>query len=180
MGVRTTVTLDDDVVDGVKRESRSRGISFRDTLNDLLRTALSVENRPLRRTLNIKPLHMGYRTGLNYDDVESLLGYERHTDDFFEFRVEEVKPPTTGDLRAPVAGEPGPQLLRRELARGAGDVVVVGLGELEERIARELRVVVIEVAMNATFVAAIGHIELNADGHSQFESARIHLLDEHH
>jgi hypothetical protein len=75
MSVRTTVTLDDDVLDRVKRESRSRGISFRDTLNDLLRTALSVRTQPLRRTLSIKPLHMGYRTGLNYDDVESLLEY---------------------------------------------------------------------------------------------------------
>ena len=75
MGVRTTVTLDDDIMDRVKRESRSRGASFRDTLNDLLRAALSPENQPRRRTLKIKPAHMGYRTGLNYDDVESLLEY---------------------------------------------------------------------------------------------------------
>ena len=75
MSVRTTVTLDDDVMDRVKRESRSRGASFRDTLNDLLRAALSAENWPQRRTLTIKPVHMGYRTGLNYDDVESLLEY---------------------------------------------------------------------------------------------------------
>ena len=75
MSVRTTVTLDDDVLDRVKRESRSRGASLRDTLNDLLRTALSLENRPQRRTLKIKPARMGYRTGLNYDDVESLLEY---------------------------------------------------------------------------------------------------------
>ncbi|HYZ87577.1 MAG TPA: hypothetical protein VE621_24390 [Bryobacteraceae bacterium] len=38
MSTRTTVTLDDDVLERVKRESRSRGASFRDTLNDLLRT----------------------------------------------------------------------------------------------------------------------------------------------
>ena len=75
MSVRTTVTLDDDIVDRVKRASRSRGASFRDTLNDLLRAALSLENQPRRRTLKIKPAHMGYRTGLNYDDVESLLEY---------------------------------------------------------------------------------------------------------
>jgi hypothetical protein len=75
MSVRTTVTLDDDIMDRVKRESRSRGASFRDTLNDLLRAALSLENQPRRRTLKIKPAHMGYRTGLNYDDVESLLEY---------------------------------------------------------------------------------------------------------
>jgi hypothetical protein len=75
MSVRTTVTLDDDVLDRVKRESRSRGTSFRDTLNDLLRTALSLENLPKRRTLQIKPARMGHRTGLNYDDVEALLEY---------------------------------------------------------------------------------------------------------
>jgi len=75
MSVRTTVTLDDDILDRVKRESRSRGSSFRDTLNDLLRTALSAENRPRRRTLKIEPVRMGYRPGLHYDDVESLLEY---------------------------------------------------------------------------------------------------------
>jgi hypothetical protein len=75
MSVRTTVTLDDDILDRVKRESRSRGASFRDTLNDLLRTALSFQSQPRRRTLKIKPAHMGYRTGLNYDDIESLLEY---------------------------------------------------------------------------------------------------------
>ena len=75
MSIRTTVTLDDDVVDRVKRESRSRGASFRDTLNDLLRAALSNENRPRRRTIKIRPSHMGYRPGLNYDDIGSLLEY---------------------------------------------------------------------------------------------------------
>jgi hypothetical protein len=75
MSVRTTVTLDDDIVDRVKRESRIRGASFRDTLNDLLRTALCAEKLPRRRTLKIKPVSMGYKPGLNYDDVESLLEY---------------------------------------------------------------------------------------------------------
>ena len=47
MSIRTTVTLDDDVVARVKRESRSRGASFRDTLNDLLRAALvGIDNQP--------------------------------------------------------------------------------------------------------------------------------------
>jgi len=75
MSIRTTVTLDDDVLERVKRESRSRGASFRDTLNDLLRTALSIQSRPRRRTLKIEPVPMGYRPGLNYDNVESLLEY---------------------------------------------------------------------------------------------------------
>jgi hypothetical protein len=82
MSTRTTVTLDDDVLERVRAESRSRGTSFRDTLNDLLRAALlNAQNKPRQRTLKIKPPHMGYRAGLNYDDVESLLEFgegERH------------------------------------------------------------------------------------------------------
>jgi hypothetical protein len=75
MSVRTTVTLDDDVVARVKRESQARGASFRDTLNDLLRTALLGAGNKPRRTLTIKPVQMGYRPGLNYDSIESLLEY---------------------------------------------------------------------------------------------------------
>jgi hypothetical protein len=82
MSIRTTVTLDEDVLKRVKRESRSRGASFRDTLNDLLRAALvNLETQPRRRTLKIEPARMGFRAGLNHDDVESLIEYgegERH------------------------------------------------------------------------------------------------------
>jgi hypothetical protein len=82
MSIRTTVTLDDDVVARVKRESLSRGASFRDTLNDLLRTALlGVDYKPRRRALAIQPSHMGHKPGLNYDNIESLLEYgegDRH------------------------------------------------------------------------------------------------------
>lgn len=74
MSIRTTVTLDDDLVARVKRESQSRGTSFRDTVNDLLRAALSdVGDKP--RTLVIKPARMGYKPGLDYDSIESLLKY---------------------------------------------------------------------------------------------------------
>ena len=76
MSIRTTVTLDDDVVERVKQESRARGASFRQTLNDLLRLALSNTKSPARRgNFRIKPLHMGYRPGLNYDDIEGLIEY---------------------------------------------------------------------------------------------------------
>lgn len=60
----------------VKRESRSRGATFRDTVNDLLRSALLNQTKSLiHRTLKIKPVHMGYKPGLNYDDIESLIEY---------------------------------------------------------------------------------------------------------
>ena len=76
MSVRTTVTLDDDVIARVKLQSKSRGVSFRDALNDLLRAALiSQEHPPQKRTLKIEPISMGLRPGLSYDDIESLLEY---------------------------------------------------------------------------------------------------------
>jgi hypothetical protein len=74
MSIRTTVTLDEDVLERVKQESRSRGTSFRATLNDLLRAALlAAKSQPRRGEFRVKPTHMGYRPGPNYDDVESLL-----------------------------------------------------------------------------------------------------------
>lgn len=74
MSVRTTVTLEDDVVQRVKQESRARGASFKHTLNDLLRIALAARRAP-RRAFKVKPTAMGYRPGLNYDKIEGLLEY---------------------------------------------------------------------------------------------------------
>ena len=76
MSIRATVTLDDDVAARVKHERLSTGASFRDTLNDLLRAALlTAGDKPRRRTLRIKRIHMGYKPGLNHDNIESLLKY---------------------------------------------------------------------------------------------------------
>jgi len=76
VSIRTTVTLDEDVLERVKRESLARGTSFRETLNELLRAALLNAQASQRRTrFRIKPAHMGYRPALNYDDVESLLEF---------------------------------------------------------------------------------------------------------
>jgi metal-responsive CopG/Arc/MetJ family transcriptional regulator len=75
MSTRTTVVLEDDVLERVKRVSRSRGTSFRETLNDLLRTALLDLNHTSRRssTFKVRPIHMGYNAGFNNDSVEWLL-----------------------------------------------------------------------------------------------------------
>ena len=82
MSIRTTVTLDDDVLARVKREGQLRGESFRDTLNNLLRAALlKTENPAPRRIMRIAPSSMGHKPGLNYDNIESLLEYgegDRH------------------------------------------------------------------------------------------------------
>lgn len=75
MSIRTTITLDDDVAARVKRESQTRGLSFRETLNELLRSALLSTGKTPRRTLQIKPFHMGYNPSLNYDKTEALIEY---------------------------------------------------------------------------------------------------------
>ena len=74
MGIKTTVTLDEDVLERLKRESRARGISLRETLNELLRTALVAKaNRGPRRAFRVKAYHTGYRSGLPHDNPAALI-----------------------------------------------------------------------------------------------------------
>jgi hypothetical protein len=76
MSIRTTVTLDEDVIERVKAESRKRGTSFRETLNELLRLAFAAQTvQPPRKPLKLKAYHMGIIPGLNYNKVEDLLEY---------------------------------------------------------------------------------------------------------
>jgi Ribbon-helix-helix protein, copG family len=76
VSIRTTVTLDDDVVERVKQHSRSRGKSFGESLNDLLRAGLvAADTQPRRRKLRLVPHNGGYYPGLNYDCTEALLEY---------------------------------------------------------------------------------------------------------
>ena len=75
MGIRTTVTLDEDVLNRVKDESRATGRSFRETLNELVRDGLaSRQNLAQRkREFHIDPIHTGARRDLNFDCTEALL-----------------------------------------------------------------------------------------------------------
>jgi hypothetical protein len=76
MSIRTTVTLDDDVMERVQRHARSSGKPFKETLNELLRTGLlAAGTRPAKGKFHVTPFRMGYRPELNYDDVESLIEY---------------------------------------------------------------------------------------------------------
>jgi hypothetical protein len=75
MSTRTTVTLDDDVLIRVKEVSRTRGVSFREALNELLRTALIEKPARTEEPFKIEPLDLGYRPELNYDSTEALLEY---------------------------------------------------------------------------------------------------------
>ena len=70
------MTLDKDVYDRARNFSKARGISFREALNELVRTGLVAEAAPRpTKPFRIKPFRMGLRPGLSYDNTEALLEY---------------------------------------------------------------------------------------------------------
>ncbi len=69
MGIGLTVTLDEDVYERLRRESRSRGLSFQQTLNDVIRSGLRAPNR----YMTIETFDMGAFPGLDYDNISELL-----------------------------------------------------------------------------------------------------------
>jgi len=76
MSIRTTVTLDKDVYDRTKDFSKSRGIPFKDALNELVRQGLLAEKtaRP-SKPFKVKPFRLGLRPGLSYDCTGALLEF---------------------------------------------------------------------------------------------------------
>ncbi len=76
MSIRTTVTLDDDVLERLKEESRARSMPFRQALNDILRIGLvAAHTKPDRKSFGVEPIDLGFRPGLDYDDIEALLEF---------------------------------------------------------------------------------------------------------
>lgn len=74
MMMRTTLTLDEDVARRVKAEAGRAGKSFKQTINDLLRNALSPRRAPSSRApFRVEARALGVRPGLNYDNVGEIL-----------------------------------------------------------------------------------------------------------
>lgn len=74
MTMRTTVTLDDDVESGVRREMRRTGQGFKEAVNELLRAGLA--GRREARSLppfRVEARPLGLRAGLDYSNVGDLL-----------------------------------------------------------------------------------------------------------
>jgi Ribbon-helix-helix protein, copG family len=68
--MRTTVTLDPDVVAALQRMARERGTSFKATLNDAIRRGLSGE--PSQRRYRTPSRAMGLRQGFDIDKALTL------------------------------------------------------------------------------------------------------------
>lgn len=75
MSIRTTVTLDDDVLERAREYCRKRGISFRQGLNELVRSGIrSASSVHPRELFRVEPVRgTGYNPSLNYDCAADLL-----------------------------------------------------------------------------------------------------------
>ena len=63
--MRTTLTLDDDIVDMLKERSRLDGRPFKQVVNDALRRGLSPAVQEDRPVFRVRPLHGGFRPGVD-------------------------------------------------------------------------------------------------------------------
>lgn len=74
--MRTTLTIDDDIALKLKSEAKRKGKSgsFKEVVNDTLRRGLLAKEEirePLK--FEVRSRRMGFREGLNYDNIGELL-----------------------------------------------------------------------------------------------------------
>ncbi len=73
--MRTTVNLDDDVLERLQEESKRRDASFRETLNMVVREGLVAveQRRENRKPVVVTPRSLGLKPGFNFDSISELL-----------------------------------------------------------------------------------------------------------
>jgi hypothetical protein len=74
---RTTLTLDSDVHTALERRRRSRGTTFKQEVNDLLRAGMRREEEPLagREKFQTPALPLGKPRIESFDDVAAVLEF---------------------------------------------------------------------------------------------------------
>ncbi len=70
--MRTTVTLDDDVVAALRAAMRERGVSFKEALNTAARAGLSDANPP-SRPYRVKPVSLGISPDIDISKINRLM-----------------------------------------------------------------------------------------------------------
>lgn len=72
--MRTTLTIEDDVLDRAKSVAIRLPAPFRKVVNEALRAGLETVEAPAkRRPYHTRPHKMGLRTGRNLDNIQELL-----------------------------------------------------------------------------------------------------------
>jgi hypothetical protein len=83
--MRTTVTLDADVVTALRRAVRERGMSFKAVLNDAVRRGLS--GRPAARRYRTPSRDMGLRSEVNIDKALALTAADEDAEALRKFAL---------------------------------------------------------------------------------------------
>jgi hypothetical protein len=73
--VRTTLTLDDDVAAKLEAEARRTGLSFKETVNTIIRLGLKARRgQAVAKPFKVKPVDMG-KPRINIDNIQEALDY---------------------------------------------------------------------------------------------------------
>ena len=70
--VRTTLSIDEDVANLLKKEMRESGSSLKQTVNRLLRLGLTAPPAH-RKPFKVRARKLGLPSGLSYDNVEEVI-----------------------------------------------------------------------------------------------------------
>lgn len=68
--MRSTLTLDNDVIALLKQEMRKSGRTFKEVVNERIRLGFATSKEPARKPFKVKPINLGLP---HYDKVEELL-----------------------------------------------------------------------------------------------------------
>jgi hypothetical protein len=72
--VRTTLTLDEDIAEKLKTETRKSGKPFKQVVNETLREGFfALKSRKKLPPFKVKARALGLRPGLNYDKISELI-----------------------------------------------------------------------------------------------------------
>ena len=74
MSIRTTITLDEDVFERLKQASATKGVSFKELLNDAVRSGLTtMSQRPERTAYPIQAESLGKPSVANLDNIGEVI-----------------------------------------------------------------------------------------------------------
>lgn len=74
LSMRTTISIDDDVIERARSASARMGVPFKTVINEALRAGLDrVELPPKTRPYKTESHEMGLRQGRNLDSIQDLI-----------------------------------------------------------------------------------------------------------